>query len=64
MMDESQLDLSIDYWAKVIGQPDLMEVQVLHVLTNTATVCIKETGETGVAKLCDLVASQEEKMII
>jgi hypothetical protein len=63
MMNESQLDLSIDYWAKVIGQPDLVEVQVLHVLTNTATVCIKETGETGVAKLCDLVA-QEEKLIV
>ncbi|KPG73290.1 hypothetical protein [Enterococcus sp. RIT-PI-f] len=62
-MNESQLDLSIDYWAKVIGQPDLVEVQVLHVLTNTATVCIKETGETGVAKLCDLVA-QEEKLIV
>lgn len=63
MMNESQVDLSIDYWAKVIGQPDLVEVQVLHVLTNTATVCIKETGETGVAKLCDLVP-QEEKMIV
>lgn len=63
MMNESQLDLSIDYWAKVIGQPDLVEVQVLHVLTNTATVCIKETGETGVAKLCDLIA-QEEKLIV
>ncbi|GEM_PF-373311 len=63
MMNESQLDLSIDYWAKVIGQPDLVEVQILHVLTNTATVCIKETGETGVAKLCDLVA-QEEKLIV
>ncbi|WP_312497475.1 hypothetical protein [Enterococcus sp.] len=62
-MNESQLDLSIDYWAKVIGQPDLVEVQILHVLTNTATVCIKETGETGVAKLCDLVA-QEEKLIV
>ncbi len=41
-----------NYQANVIGFTGLQEVSVIHVYENTATVLIKETAETGVAKLC------------
>lgn len=54
-MEKYQVFPGQNYQANVIGFTGLQEVSVIHVYENTATVLIKETAETGVAKLCNFL---------